>query len=583
MKRILSMLLVVSMLLGCALALGSCSAPANYGAEISVYLGESVYDFDPTDYFVENNARQVLSLLFEPLFSLNSRGGLENAAAAGYRVDKNERQIVINLKESYWSDAIRVTAEDFIFAWRDVVLEPNNANPAAALFYDIENAYEVKTGEKSVYEFGAIASDVYEITITYREGADYNQLLKNLASVATAPLRQDKVTDSTAGYWSKLLNSAVTNGPFRLEDVEPASFTVTRNNGYHQDPTVVNPTGIVTPNKLVTFNDLSGENKTLTYDDIVNKVVFYMGDASLADRKANKDNAKVTSDLSTYSYVFNTENPLFAIKEVRQALSMVINREAIIEAITFGKAATGFLPSGVIDTKTGKTFTTEQLIAPTAKVEQAKKLIEGKIPEGVSKSFTLTVANDEESMAIADIVKGAWQSLGFTVTVKGVAAKSTTIKDFATNSEITITDSTLQVLVNDAARGVRNFDVIGVDWQMYSKDAFVPLSAFATTFSGCGADFENNTHFGSFGGYSNVDYDALIKAAYEAETKEARSEALHEAEKLLVDSACIVPLVFNESFAFVSRDLSGISFDGYGNVVFTRVSQRDYEKYLEEF
>jgi hypothetical protein len=107
MKRIFSLLLVISMLLGCALALGSCSAPANYGAEISVYLGESVYDFDPTDYFVENNARKVLSLLFEPLFSLNSRGGLENAAAAGYRVDRNERQIVINLKESYWSDACR--------------------------------------------------------------------------------------------------------------------------------------------------------------------------------------------------------------------------------------------------------------------------------------------------------------------------------------------------------------------------------------------------------------------------------------------------------------------------------------------
>ena len=584
MKRILGLLLAVSTLLGSLLTLASCGAPANYGAEISVYLGESVYDFDPTDYYAESNAEQVLSLLFEPLFSLNTRGNIVNAAAAGYRVNESERQIVITLRESYWSDAVQVTAEDFIFAWRDVLLEPNNANPAAALLYDIENAYEIKSGSTSVYELGAVASDVNEITITYRDGADYRQLLKNLAAVSTSPLRQDIVTDFTAGYWSKLLNSAVSNGPFRLDTIDAESFTVARNNGYHQKPTVTNPTKIVTPNKLVTFSALNNDKTTVSYDDIASKVVFYMGDATLADRAANKDKAIVASDLSTYTYVFNLENPLFAIKEVRQALSMAIDREAIIEAITFGKAANGFLPSNVLDTKTGKSFRTGDLISTTAKLEEAKELLKGVNFAGISKSFTLTVSSDEESLAIANMVKGVWNSLGFSVTVKGVDVKeSKGVKDFATDSVINIKDSSLQILVNEAARGNRDFDVVGIDWQMYSQDAFVALSAFATTFSGCGMDFSTGTSYGSFGGFNDETYNGYVKAAYEAKDKTERSEALHKAEEYLVDSACIVPLVYNETFAFVSSDVSGVSFDGFGNVVFTKAKQRNYELYLEEF
>ena len=587
MKRILSVLLAVSMLFGCVALLASCGAPDNDGAEISVYLGESVYDFDPSDYYVENNAEQVLSLLYEPLFKLNDWGNIENAAASWWGVDEGERTIRIELRESYWSDAIRVTAEDFVFAWTNLILEPNNANPAAALLYDIENAYEIKKGDVSVFELGAVATGTYELTITYREGADYRQLLKNLASVATSPIRQDVVTDFTQGYWSKAVNSAVTNGPFRLNVVDPDSFTLSRNEGYHQLPTVENPTTIVTPNKLVTFHDAANKDFKITYKDLVEKTVFYMGDASLKDRKDNKDTAIVADDLSTYTYVFNTDKPLFAIKEVRQALSMAVDREAIISAITFGKAATGFLPENVLDINTGKSFRegdAAKLISTTAKLKEANALLKNVDFTGIDKSITLTVADNVEAVAIANLVKAAWEKLDckFKVTVEKVGVITKTVNDFSTNSPMEITDSELQVLVNEASRGNRDFDVIGIDWQMYSTDAFVALSAFAKDFSGCGKDFKSGVSYGSFGGYSNKEYDKLIKAAYDADNKATRSEKLYAAEKLLLEDAAVMPLVFNQTFAFVSEDLYDVSFDGFGNVVFTRVSQKDYEKYLGE-
>ena len=50
----------------------------------------------------------------------------------------------------------------------------------------------------------------------------------------------------------------------------------------------------------------------------------------------------------------------------------------------------------------------------------------------------------------------------------------------------------------------------------------------------------------------------------------------------MLDEAAVAPVVFNQSFYFTSRDLSGVEFDGFGNAVFTDVSQKNYEKYLND-
>ena len=57
-----------------------------------------------------------------------------------------------------------------------------------------------------------------------------------------------------------------------------------------------------------------------------------------------------------FIYVFNTEKKVFSDKNVRRALSLALDRAAIEEAVTFGKAATGFLPDSVLDPDTGKSF-----------------------------------------------------------------------------------------------------------------------------------------------------------------------------------------------------------------------------------
>ena len=573
MKKILVMILTVAMLLGASAALVSCGAPEDKGAQISVYLGEEIYDFDPTEYYADSNADALMSLVFEPLFSVSADGKLECAAAKRYEINTEKREILVELKESYWSDGKRVVADDFIYAWSKLVLEPNNANPAAALFYDIENALAVKNGEASIYDLGVTKTDVYEITIKYREGADTDRLLKNLAATATAPLRED-IVSSAPTYWSKSSSTAVFNGPFKVSylNYEQGVITVSRNEGYHQKITSTDYTKYVTPELLnATFN-VNGSDVAISYSDLESKTVFYMADATLADRKANKDSATVSDDLSVYSYVFNTANPLFAIKEVRQALSLAIDRNAIVEAITFGKAASGFVPDMVSG------FRSEVLIAGEAKNNVANGLLADVDFTGIDKSFTITVNDDPESVAVAELVKASWEALsaGFTVTIEKLGTIESTV------SESTFEDSALQVLLNEAAVGEADFDVIALDWQLYSVDPFVALSAFSTPYSGMGKDFRTGESRTNLSGWKNAQYDYLMNTAYKTTDAATRLNALREAEKILVDEAPIVPIIFNQNFSFASSDISGVATDAFGNFVYDRMSLANYKEYLKD-
>ena len=570
MKKIISLLLVACMLLAIAVSLTGCGAPKDSGASIDIYLGSSVYDLDPTDYYVDSNAEMLMSLIYEPLFKVVD-GKLECAMAEDYVVDREERTIVITLRESYWSNNTRVKAADFVYAWTERLLDPANPNPAAALLYDIENAAALKGGQASPADVKVEATDIYELTITYREGADYKQLLKNLASVATSPMRQP--TDpSILGYWSKSLATILTNGAFRLASYDALGLTLTRNKGYHQPFDIEDYDNEVNPGELVAFTTPLGEEIELGYKDIENKVCFFLTDAPLDDRSANKDKATLVDDTSVYSYVFNTRNPLFADAKVRQALSMVIDREAIINAITYGKAADGFVPdvSGGSDAA---------LISAKADLQGAQQLLaQANLPASVSKSFTLTVANDTESIAIANIVEAAWESLGFNVTVKAVSTVATTVGQGP--DAVTFNDSEIQQLVKLASVGEVKFDVIALDWQTYTDDAFVALASLSSNMNGCGRELPNGNERPSITGWVNAEYDALISAAYAAEGED-RAKYLADAEALLCESAPIVPLVFNQTGSFVSKELRKVDFDSFGNVIFTDAKQKNYQKYLE--
>lgn len=572
MKKIISLSLVLLMLFGAMATLSSCASKDD-GAHIEIYLGDMVYDFDPSEYYVNSNQEQFLSLLYDPLFYVNEKGKLKKSAAKSYDIDEDNRIITIELRESYWSDNKRVCAADYVYAWRRI-LDANTANPAAALFYDIENAVAVKTGVAgySVYDLGVSAPKTYTIEIRYVENADVDRLLRNLASVAASPLRQDVVTQAPA-YWSKMVNMMVFNGPFAITefDLETGAISLQRNLGYHQGLDEKNYTDEVRPGSLAAHFTLYGETVSVSYADIENKVKFFMGDASLADRKNHKGDATVVADTSTYTYVFNTDKPLFDNPDVRKALSLAIDREKIANALTFGKAANGFIP----DEFGGSDL---DLIPTKANIAAANELLAGvTFTPSMKKTFTLTVEDTERARTIAEIVKASWESLdaGFTVNIEYLGVMESNANGLIVN------DSEMQVLVKEAVHGNRDFDCIGFDWQFYSDDAaFTGLASLTSSLGGYGVDYSTGKDRFNVSGWNDVYYNHLVNTAYNANTDEERVEALEEAEKFLVASMPVVPLIFNETVTFTSSELKKVEFSYLGNAVLTDAKLKNYKDYL---
>ena len=237
----------------------------------------------------------------------------------------------------------------------------------------------------------------------------------------------------------------------------------------------------------------------------------------------------------------------------------------------------------VVDIKTNYTLTDTAFIDGNAKVSEANALLASVSAQlaGIDKAIELTVNNDEESLAIAALVKTAWESLdaGFNVTVNAVDSVESTV------SGTDIEDSEIQYLIKSAASGSRDFDVIAVDWQMYSTDAFVALCAFTSSMNGNGVSFgedgSSTVRYNVSGWHSDA-YDALVREAYEATDLTVRANKLRAAEELLVSEAPVIPLVYNQNIAYTAKIVSGLAWDIYGNYILTEVKQKNYERYLPE-
>ena len=580
MKRIISLLLTFVMIFGALTTLSSCGQPKNDGAEINIYLGSQVFDFDPSDYYVSSNAERVLALIYEPLFSIKKNGKIKCAAASDYEVDEEERKITIDVRESYWSDNIQVKASDFVYTWCERIINPSNPNPAAALFLDIEGVREAMNGG-SISDVGIKAISSSQILITYRDGADYERILKNLASVATAPVRQDIVSGAET-TWSK--SSVISNGAFKLKsyDEKTGTFELTRNVGYHQDFRIKDYDNKVNPGMLFGKFTFAGNETAVSYSDIKDKVTFIMADASLADRAEFKKKADVADDTSVYTYVFNTELPLFADVNVRLALSAAIDRNAIIEAITFGKAADGFVP----DISGGST---ESYISAAADLSKAKQYL-SKANQSVvnaNKNITLTIDSDEQSKAIAEIVKKAWEDLGFYVTIDPVAPVTT---EFQSGSDAV--DSGIQHFIKSVAMGTADYQVMALDWQTYSVDAHAALASLTSHLNGMGRELvagtpgiggtpDTSVARSNLAGWKDAKYDQLVLEAGACADAEKRAELLAQAEKYLIEQMPVCPLVFNQSFVFTGFKVSKVRFDTLGNLDLTATKLMGYKKHYK--
>ena len=562
-KRILALVLCMVMLGG---VLAGCRGLSgdDKGAYIPMYLTNEIYDFDPANAYHNTDAINVLSMLYETLFTLTSNGKIKPSLAKSYKVfsDKEGVHMEITLRPTYWSNGTyALTANDCVYSWRRL-LNPTNNFAAASLLFDIKNARAYNQG---LVDEDSLMVEAQEqiVRITFENNVNVNDFLLNLTNVATAPLLESTIKGNPD--WAKKGSTLAASGPFKLGKIKYvealnergknitvsddyaldyaldkngvkrsnasgtykvqkiSSFILERNSYYYRDKKRDSLDKYVTPYRILVDCTMTDEKLLEEYQ---NNHLFYLGSIPLSLRNDEyvAKRVKVTNALSTFVAYFNENaeingQKLFADAHVRRALSLVLDREAIADAVVYADAATALVGNGIYEKGTSGSFrkTGGNLIATTADLAAAQAELAQANISAAKYSFTLKVASyDEVHIAMANMIAEAWNQLGFHVTVQAMETiqNNDIRKEGGIAQDEPSTDICDDLFAEALQRG--DFEAIVLDYNAYAPSAYAMLSNFALGFSGSSTIDENheyarNTHIT---GYNSTVYNNLMEAIY---------------------------------------------------------------------
>ena len=619
MKKAISLMLCILMILTVFAGCAKERDENDKGAYVYMYLTDPVYNFDPAYAYTNESSLKIASLLFDTLFILDDNGKVQKSLAKDYKILEDEKadeyKMIITLNDTSWSDGIAVSANDIVYSWKRI-LDVSGSYDSAALLYDIKYAKEAKAGEMSIDDVRIYALNETQLEIQFEGKIDYDQFLVNLTSFALAPLREEVVKRAEEpDDWAKKPSVMITCGPFRIRSVnyEPGeeSITLERNSYYYRDFTKDDIDEAVTPYRLVVDYMTDEEIKT----KFENGEIFYVGDIPLSLRGEWKDKAEVSDALSTHTYYLNENavvryynasefeklssnesvfdgslvegtdgDKIFAKADVRKALSLVIDREAIANEIVFAKAANALVPYGIFDTSRKTSFREEggALISTSANLAEAQALLSKAGVKASDYMFAISVASyDEVHVKIAEMVQTAWAQLGFHVALNKIDVVSN--KDILLTTQEPIEGIKDDIFIQNFNK--TNYEVAAIDSVAISADAVSVLAPFAKGYTGRAAasledifsDFTIPTHAT---GYDSESYNAKIEQIFGTTNIDERASLLHEAEKILMEDMPVIPIIFNQNATLTSDKLSKLEYTYYGSPIFTKMKLKDYLQYV---
>ncbi len=590
-KRIVALTLCLVFLL---LSLAGCShGDDDKGAYIRMYLSEPVYDVDPLNAFDNQATLQIVSLIYEGLFTTDEDGDPQKALVDDYEYIVDEKQgiykLVLTLKETKWSDGVQVTASDAQYAFLRL-FSFDVTSPAIAMLFDIKNARAIAAGEDSRDHLGVVVTDPQTLEIEFERDIDIDTFLPILSSPALYPLRADKI--DTNEYWSLVDDEIVCSGPFRIASMDFSSedgFVLERNGYYYRDRTKDDYDKYVTPYRIIVDYSTPATEQLAKLNSKEEGALYYFGYIPLAARTDEyADTLKkldVTASNSTHVYYMNQSVAPFDNPAVRKALSLALDREEIAKAMVYAEAATALVPQSILyRANKSATFRDKaaSYLATTDNLEEAKKLLADAGITASSYTFTLTVnAEDEEHVAMAEMAVAAWKLLGFNVTLNPLGVEE--IVEVEKDGDKIFTGAHISHYRN--ALQSRSFDVIALDLVATAPTALSYLAPFATAFSGNGytanvgedgkITYTVNPHIT---GYNSADYNAKIDAAQNEQNEKKRAALLEEAEAILMNDMPVIPVIYNQNTSLVGKKLSKVKSNFFCPNVLTEAKLSGYWK-----
>ncbi len=267
--------------------------------------------------------------------------------ARGWEVSERGRKYIFHLRDDVrWSDGTPVTAGDFEYAWKRA-LDPAIGAPFVSLLYDVKGARPFHRGEAS--DPGQVevrALDDVTLVVELEEPTGY--FLQLVANAITYPVPRHVVAVH-GNAWAEMGN-IVTNGPFRLDAWQRGqSMTLSRNPEYHgRSRGNVQRVELYLPKE----RSLKLELEMYEADDVDMSDVWDLPPIELdRARQRHAGEYVLVPTLGTQCMVFDGRRPPFDDPQVRRAFVLATDRETLADVVMmkghFFPATGGFVPPGM--------------------------------------------------------------------------------------------------------------------------------------------------------------------------------------------------------------------------------------------
>lgn len=478
---------------------------------------DEVRTLDPHKVSIVTDGR-VVGDLFQGLIDLDVSGRPIPGQAQSWSVSDDGLTWVFILRpDLVWSDATPLSAEDFVYSFRRLVL-PATAAPYANLVNGWVGARAILKGEASPETLGvtALDSQTLEIQLIRPEPA----LLNMLAYAALVPVPRHVIAKH-GDAWSRP-GTLIGNGAYTLSSWRrQASMEMVKNRRFHAADSVALD--------RVTYVPISDEMAAVRQFRAgeVDIVPDFPGTMAAVLEQQLGDQVHIGPYLTTFYWVFNTTKPPFDNPAVRRALSMSVDREAIIRSImrTGNAPAYAMVPP---DTGSyGPAYLPDWASWPLeARRAEAKRLLEA---VGITPASRLEVVHryntSDTYQRIALAIGQMWAELGVDLVLF--------------NSE---------TAVHYAALRSGDYVLGRAGW---AADYAAPenfLFVFASASKGL-----------NYPRYRNPRYDELLDAAVSESDVPTRMALMREAEAILIEDSPILPIFYYVSKYLVADDVTGWS------------------------
>lgn len=532
LKRPVAALLAAVLLLG---LLTGCHR--ENGVSFRVAMGSVPATLDPA-LAATDEEKTVVSHLFENLMKLQSDGNggttAVNGVARSYQCDttaEGQETYTFKLRSSaVWSDGTKVTAQDFVYAWKRLV-DPATGLKNARILDMVAGYSTARTGEDAL-QVSAPDDETFVVVLSGRCPYFIDSVC---TAAATMPVQSAAAAQEN---WSMSPDTLVTNGPYTVASWENDTMLLQQTDGYY-DARRLGP-------ESISFR--------FTADAKTANSLFEKGDADfvlgLTDEAVAKKMDSWMPDYypETSVVLLNQLSDLTSNENVRRAMGLVIDRNAIAELLGSRThlAAEGLVTWGIRSTTGGQFRDFGSAVDNDSEnyeknCQTAQELMEEAGYTATKlKSLTPVIMlyeSDGTADSLALLLQKTWkEKLGLSVTLKGVSSEE--ITQALERGEYTLAALRVTSDRNDATGFLNR-------WRMGEEDNYANFTSSA--------------------------YDMLLRVAAVSASQEARDAYLEDAERLLIEKGNVIPMYCSTRSWSLSESFTGVFGDGLGRYFFTGV------------